>query len=193
MSAAEEHHQRDGAPMRVLLAVHGYEPPGWAPEACRVVAKFGHAVVRVLAVLDVPCPAFTSLTPQAARAYGEARDAWTRDEEVRIQGVLDRMARCLPRGADVVRIPSRRGDLAGTIAEYASEWAVDVAVVGAPPPGVRRWFWPGPVHERVLRRLPCAVMVIPPPAESSGSPARRIAAPRMLRPWRRPAAASQGA
>jgi hypothetical protein len=53
--------------MRVLLAVHGYEPPGWAPEACRVVAKFGHPALRVLAILDVPCPSFTSLTPIVQR------------------------------------------------------------------------------------------------------------------------------
>jgi nucleotide-binding universal stress UspA family protein len=179
--------------MRVLLAVHGYEPPGWAPEACRVVAKFGHATLRVLAILDVPCPSFTSLTPIAAEAYREARAAWTGDEQVRLQGVLDQMVPFLPRGGEVVRVPSLHGDLARTIAEHVTEWPADVAVVGAPLPGVRRWLWPGPVHERVLRRLPCSVMVIPPPAVASGPRAHRAAVPRMIRTWRRPAAANQGA
>ena len=179
--------------MRVLLAVHGYEPPGWAREACRVVARFGHTTVRVLAILDVPCPSFTSLTPLAAQAYREARAAWTGDEHVRIQDVLDQMVPFLPRGGEVVRAPSLHGDLAGTIAEHVNEWPADVAVVGAPWPPVRRWLWPGPVHERVLRHLPCSVMVIPPPPVASGRRAHRAAIPRMIRPWRRPTAANQGA
>jgi nucleotide-binding universal stress UspA family protein len=181
--------------MRVLLAAHGYEPPGWATEACRVVvvAKFGGATVRVLAVLDVPCPAFTSLTPRAATAYRVARAAWTRAEAVRVQGVIDEVSPYLGTGGEVVRVPAVHGDLARTIAEHVDEWPADIAVVGAPLPGVRRWLWPGPVHERVLRRLPCAVMVIPAPPVTSGGGVRRAAAQWAICPWRRPTAASHGA
>lgn len=181
------------APMRVLLAVHGYEPSGWGAEACRVVAKFGRATVRVLTMLDVPCPAFTSLTPLAAHAYRGARVAWRRQEEIRVQGVIDQMAPLLGRDAEVVRVPSAQGDLVRTIAEQVDEWPADVVVVGAPAPCVRRWLWPGPVHERVLRRLPCAVMVIPPPAVASGSTTQRAVLPRLIFPGRRPVAASRGA
>ena len=192
MSTVGHCQQPGDAPMRVLLTTHGYEPPGWGAEACRVVAKFGSATVRVLAILDVPCPAFTSLTPLAADAYHGARAAWTRDEEVRVQGVIDRMAPFLRTDVEVVRVPALGGDLARTIAEHVNEWPADVVVVGAPLPGIRRRLWPGPVHERVLRRLSCAVMVIPPPTVRSGHPARPVARPRVILPWRRPAAASRG-
>jgi nucleotide-binding universal stress UspA family protein len=189
----EDDHRSVGAALRVLLAAHGYEPPGWGAAACRVVARFGGATVRVLAVIDVPCPAFTALTPRAARAYREARATWMRDGEVRLQGVIAEISPFLSRGAAVVRVPAIQGDLARTIAEYVSEWPADIAVIGAPQPGLRRWMWPGPVHERVLRRLPCAVMVVPPPAATSDLRSRRATAPRAFRPWRRPAAASHGA
>ena len=189
----EDCHQPAGAPMRVLLAVHGYEPSGWEAEACRVVAKFGRATVCVLTMLEVPCPAFTSLTPLAAHAYRGARAAWTRREATRVQGVIDQMVPLLARDAEVVRVPSAQGDLARTIAEQVDEWPADVVVVGAPPPGVRRWLWPGHVHERVLRRLPCAVMVIPPPAVALGGTTQRAVLPRRILPGRRPVAASRGA
>ena len=49
--------------MRILVAVHGHEPPNWARELPGVLPLSPGAVVRVLAVVDVPAPAFTSLTP----------------------------------------------------------------------------------------------------------------------------------
>ena len=193
MNAVQDDHRAREAALRVLIAAHGYEPPGWGAAACRVVARLGGADVRVLAVIDVPCPAFTALTKRAARAYREARAAWMRDGEVRVQRVIDEMSPFLARGGAVARVPAIGGDLARTVAEYVNEWPVDVAVVGAPQAGVVRWLWPGPVHERVMRRLPCAVLVVPPPAATSDRRSRRATAPRAVRPWRRAAPASQGA
>jgi hypothetical protein len=179
--------------MRVLLVVHGHEPPGWETEACRVVSRLTSATLRVLAILDVPAPAFTSLTPRAAGAHRAARTAWRRHEEIRVQGLVDRIMPLLPGAADVVPLASAQGDLVRTIAEQANGWPADLAVVGPPAPGLFSWFWPGPVHERVLRRLLCAVMVVPPPAPPPPGTAHSALGPRVVPPWRRPLTAKGGA
>jgi nucleotide-binding universal stress UspA family protein len=177
----------------VLLAVHGHEPPGWGAEACRVVSGWGSLTVRVLAVLDIPCPPFTSLTSFARDAYRGARTAWQAHEQRRIQAVLDGLAGVLPPGAEMVRAPSMRGDLARTIAEHARRWAADVVVIGAPRPGLRAWLWPGPVHERLLHRIGCAVMITPSPAAVPRRRVRRLTAPWAIFSWRRSAPADRGA
>ena len=42
--------------MRILVAVHGYEPPNWARELPGVLPLSPGAVVRVLGVIDAPSP-----------------------------------------------------------------------------------------------------------------------------------------
>jgi len=54
---------QDVVPLRVLLAVHGHEPTEWTQAVCRVVSGWTNASVRVLGVVDVPSPPFTSLLP----------------------------------------------------------------------------------------------------------------------------------
>ncbi len=193
MSTVGHCQQPDDAPMRVLLTTHGYEPPGWGAEACRVVAKFGSATVRVLAILDVPCPAFTSLTPLAADAYRGARAGWTRDEEVRVQAAIDQMVPLLRTGVEVVRVLALGGDLARTIAEHVNERPADVAGWARPCRVFSVLARPGPVHERVLRRLSCAGWSSRLPRCHRVTRLAPAARPRLILPWRRPAAASRGA
>jgi nucleotide-binding universal stress UspA family protein len=168
--------QSGAVPLRVLVAVHGYEQPGWAHVTCRVVSTWMGSSVRVLAVLDVPKPPLTSLTGAARGAYDAARAQWTESERARLQEVIDALLPGLPREAEVTHAPAERGDLALTIAEAARAWAADVVVVGRPAPGLRSWLRPGPVHERLLRRAGCAVLVTtPPPVATHG--ARRLVSP----------------
>ena len=156
----EDH--RSPVPLRVLIAVHGYESPGWAEETCRLVSGWACPSVRVLGVLDVPTPPFTSLTGPARRAYGAARAQWTEIERARLEGPIAALLPGLPRQAEVVRTPTHRGDLARTIAEQARAWPADLVVVGAPAPGFRSWLRTGPVHERLVRFASCAVLVTAP-------------------------------
>jgi hypothetical protein len=71
MSAATSHDAvRSPEPTRVLLAVRGGEPDGWAREIPRVLAMWSRPSIRILAVLAAPAAAFTSLLPAAGRMYG---------------------------------------------------------------------------------------------------------------------------
>jgi nucleotide-binding universal stress UspA family protein len=164
-------------PLRVLVAVHGYELPGWANETCRVLSTFTGSSTRVVAVLDVPSPPFTSLIGAARRAYDAARALTVEDERGRLQAALDALMPGLPRDADVVRVAADRSDLALTIAGAARAWPADVVVVGGPAPGPGAWLRPGPVHERLLRLAGCAVLVTtPPPVASDGTRGRVLLA-----------------
>jgi len=172
-------------PVRVLVAVHGYESAGWAHETCRVISTWARSSVRVLAVLDVPSPQLTSLIPAARRAYGAARAQWIESERARLHEAIDALLPGLPREAEVTSATAVRGDLALTIAEVARAWPADVVVVGGPAPGLRSWFRPGPVHERLLRLAGCAVLVTTPPGLAIRGPRRPVTLPQ-------PAAIGQG-
>jgi nucleotide-binding universal stress UspA family protein len=165
--------QSGAAPLRVLVAVHGYEAAGWALETCRVVSSW-EASVRVLAVLDVPSPPFTSLTGRARGAYDAARAEWADRERERLRPAVDALLAALTRDADVTHAPAVRGDLARTIADAAGAWPADVVVVGRPAGGPGAWLGPGPVHERLLRLAACTVLVTTPPSVTRGT--RRLAA-----------------
>ena len=154
-------------PSRVLIAVHGFEPALWAADAARTISMWRSPELRLLIVPCVPAPPFTSLTPIARRAYADARAAWIQEEERRLTRIVDEWKRQLSVAVDVVRAPSLQGDLAATIAGHAGDWPADVVVVGAPEPTFRAWLWPGPVHQRIVLRAPCAVLVLPAPTRPS--------------------------
>ena len=156
-------------PLRVLIALHGYEPPGWAEQTCRLISTWMRPTLRVLAVLDVPPLPFPSLTGATRRAYGAARARWTETERARLDGHLAALVRGLPGEPGVVRASAMRGDLARTITERARAWPAELVVVGGPASGFQSRLRPGAVHERVLRLAPCAVLVTSPaPREERG-------------------------
>jgi nucleotide-binding universal stress UspA family protein len=147
-------------PTRVLLAVHGGEPDGWGRETCRTMAMWARPSVRILAVVPVPCPPFTSLIPPAARRYRAARAAWRAAGEKRLQRVIDELAPALPAASDVVWAPVSYGDPGRTIAEHARAWEADVLLMAVSPTA---GLWLGALHERVVRRVGCPVLLTPGP------------------------------
>ena len=181
---------QDVAPLRVLLAVHGHEPTEWKQVVCWVVSGWTNASVRVLGVVDVPSPPFTSLLPPARRSYDAARSAWRRDGEPRVRAAADRLARTLGPTVEVECKDSSPQGLADTIADHARGWAADVIVVAASAPMSRSWLCQGPVHERLLRLGVCAVLAVP--AVSEPRPAGRLVRlPRAITPVLRPAPAAR--
>jgi nucleotide-binding universal stress UspA family protein len=162
-------HDRSAGTLRVLLAVHGGEATGWGLEARRILATWTAPSVRVLAVVDAPQPAFTSLLPAAARRHDAARRAWERLEQKRLQRLLDDLLPLVP-GAPALAWVTTHADPGRTIAEDAATWRADVVLVGAAPP-------PGPfvsaVHERLIRHASCPVLVVPVPV----APRRRARVP----------------
>jgi nucleotide-binding universal stress UspA family protein len=91
----------------------------------------------------------------------------------------------LPREVDVTRTPSASGDLVRTVLDEAATWRADVIVIGPPAPGPRTWILPGPVHERVLRRARCTVVVTVPPVDEARRRVRLITLPRLTVTGRR--------
>jgi nucleotide-binding universal stress UspA family protein len=173
-------------PLRVLIAVHGHEMPGWGPATAPAVSCWTSPVVRVLALLDVPGPPRTSPIPLARRAYDAARAGWRRQEEARLQAPLDALVSMLPRGVEVLRVPCASSSPVRTIVQHVAEWAPDVVVIGAVPRTLRARLWPGLLHEQLVRRLTSAVLVTPPPAPVAGRTARVV-------PMARPAPAPRRA
>ena len=150
---------RDRSLARVLIAVHGYEPADWAQEAAHAVQRPGRDIVRIVPVLDLPQPPFTSLLPAARRRYGGAVAAWRQAERQRLQATVDGVTAALVAAAEVIHLEARRADPGRTIADHAVAWGADLVVVGR---DTRSRFWRavfGAVHERVLRYAPCAVLV----------------------------------
>jgi nucleotide-binding universal stress UspA family protein len=147
---------------RVLVAVHGYEPAGWARQAARSVQRAGADQVRIAAVLDVPQPPFTSLLPAARRRYGGAVAAWRHGERERLQTTIDALTAALGAAPPVVHLEARRSDPGRALAEHAAEWGADAVVVGR---DTRSRLWHllfGAADQDLLRHAPCAVLVAGP-------------------------------
>ena len=147
--------------MRILLAIHGNEPPGWARELPGILTLPPGTVVRLLPVVDVPAPAFTSLTPWARRAYRAALAGWQREEETRIQRSLDVLSDTTPSRFETVWVRAARSDPAQAIVEQAKAWQADLVVVGPDTrPRLERLLL-GSIHRSVVRDAPCGVLVWP--------------------------------
>lgn len=150
------------APRRVLIAVHGHEPSRWEQQVRLALRRWPQAVVRVLAVTDVPSPPWTSLIPPARRAHAASRAAWQRLEEAAVGQCVDDLLARLPATPEVVWTRASHADPGRTIAEQAAAWAADLIVVGADRVGgLRRWLL-GSIHERVVGHAGCAVLITPP-------------------------------
>jgi nucleotide-binding universal stress UspA family protein len=143
---------------RILLAIHGGEPEGWARAARRAVDLWDRPSVRVLGLVAVPSPPFTSLIPAGARLYRAARAAWEDAERARVQRVLEGLAPALPAAVEVVWVRVSYSDPGRVITEHAQRWAADVLVLAAPPAAGP---WLGAVHDRVIRLARCPVLVTP--------------------------------
>jgi nucleotide-binding universal stress UspA family protein len=158
--AAHIAHERaadPGAAQRILIAIHGHEPDGWTRSLARTVPRAG--LVRALAVQDAAGPAFTSLLPAARRWYRTALAVRRHAEVERCRDVVAALAPTLPE-VEVVRMPTG-GDPGGTIAAYANEWPADIVVVGLDTRSALERALLGAIHERVVRRSRCGVLLVP--------------------------------
>ena len=143
---------------RILLTIHGGEPAGWARAARRAVGMWDRPSVRVLGLVAVPSPPFTSLIPAGAHLYRAARAAWEEAERARVQHVIDGLALGLPGGVEVVWVRVSYTDPGRVITEHAQLWAADVLLLAASPAAGP---WLGAVHDLVIRRARCPVLVTP--------------------------------
>lgn len=145
--------------MKILIATERNEQPGWVTELPRILPLSPGVTVRVLALIEVPTPAFTSLTPWARRAYGAALAGWRREEEAAVERSVEAVRHALNQPIEVVRALVKDGRPARKIVEEAEAWQADLVVLGASGATKVRQLLLGSVDLKVARHAPCAVLV----------------------------------
>jgi nucleotide-binding universal stress UspA family protein len=147
--------------LNILIAIHGHEPHGWTDEVRPGLAHGAGAVVRLLVVDEPPPAGFTSLLPAARRRYAGAVRAWRQIAAEARRRSVDALVPRLPAPPQLVHVRCPGGDAGRTIVQHAAAWPAHILVVGRDArPGLSRGLVP-PVHERVVREAPCAVVVAP--------------------------------
>ena len=156
-----------GTARRVLVAVHGREPAGWDLEVCRALTPSPQTAVRLLAVTDVPSPPAATLLPSARRTRARARAEWQRLEEANVTQRLEALLAGLSVVPEVVWVRVEDADPGRAIVEQAAAWGADLIVVGVDTASwLERWLL-GAIHERVVARAGCALLVMPSGARST--------------------------
>jgi nucleotide-binding universal stress UspA family protein len=98
----------------------------------------------------------------------------------RLRAALEALAAPATAVGVVVRLGVYEGRVVAKIVERARTWPADLVVMGTHGRGgFERWVL-GSVAEKVLRRAPCPVLTVPPPADGRGAttaPFRRVLCP----------------
>jgi nucleotide-binding universal stress UspA family protein len=150
---------------KILVAVHGYEPRGWVDQVVHALPPAVRSI-RILVVLDVPSPPFTSLLPEARRRYSAARAEWRRLAKTQTEPLVASLIAALQPSPEVEHVIANDGDPGRVIVEHARDWAADLVVVGRDPRGrLERALFPA-THKRVVDDAPCSVFLT-----SAGAPA----------------------
>jgi nucleotide-binding universal stress UspA family protein len=165
---------------KILVAVHGHEPQGWPDQVIRALPPAASHAVRILVVLDVPSPPFTSLLPAARRRHSSARAEWRRLATTQTAPLIASLVAALQPPPEVEEVVVSDGDPGRAIVERAREWAADLVVVGRDMRGrLERALCPA-AHRRVVDNAQCGVFLT-----SAGAPAApdpvQIARRRFLR------------
>jgi len=159
--------------LKILIAIHGHEPEGWADEVRVALTPNPDAAIRVL-VVEEPAPAgFTSLLPAARRRYADALRLARALASDRRRRRLDALLAYLPAHPDIVHAVCK-DDEGRTIVAHAAAWPAHIVVVGrdarTPLP---RWLLVA-IHERVVGEAPCAVVVAAPAPRRPARSGRRF-------------------
>jgi nucleotide-binding universal stress UspA family protein len=156
-----------GTARRVVVAVHGREPAGWELEVCRTLTPPPQMAVRLLAVADVPSPPAATLLPSARRTRARAHAEWQRLEEAHVAQRLEALLAGLSPVPEVVWIRVADADPGRAIVEQAAAWGADLIVVGVDGASWLERRLLGAIHERVVARAGCALLVVPSAARST--------------------------
>jgi nucleotide-binding universal stress UspA family protein len=156
---------------KILVAVHGHEPRGWVDQVVHAVPPAAHSI-RILVVLDVPSPPFTSLLPEARRRYSAAQAEWRRLEKAQAEPLVASLVSALEPQPEVTHVVANDGDPGRAIVEHAREWVADLVVIGRDTRGrVERALFPA-AHKRVVDDARCAVFLTPAEAPVAPDPIR---------------------
>jgi nucleotide-binding universal stress UspA family protein len=152
---------------RVLLATDGSADADLATTFVRASGLFATSTLRVVSVVDPGMPWWTGISPVdgmvASEGYVAVVDAARRHADE----TAKRTVAALGRDDVSALVPSRVGDIAGTIVGEAKAWSADIVVLGTRGLGTIRRLLLGSVSRDVLHHAAMSVLIVRP----SGSPA----------------------
>jgi nucleotide-binding universal stress UspA family protein len=153
--------------MHILLATDGSETAGLARAHILALPWRTPVHVTVMTAIEVPHPAFTSLTPDARDAYTSALDALHRDAQRRAADTVCEARQVLGPHVGSVITRAHEGPPGKAIVGMAAACRADLVAVGSRGLGTVAGFLLGSVSHYVVRHAACSVLVAkhpPPPA-----------------------------
>jgi nucleotide-binding universal stress UspA family protein len=149
--------------MRVVLGTDGSEGAQWAGALVMALPFSPPLDVTVVSAVDVPQPAFTSLTPVARRAYGQALATMRREAEDVSLKAIEALADSLEGRANLATklVQGSPGPALVQAALHA-----DLLAVGSRGIGPVKELLLGSVSQQVVRCAPCSVLIARQPVET---------------------------
>jgi len=145
--------------MRIVLGVDGSEGARWATEALLALPVSPPVEVTILSAVEMPEAHFTSLTPMARRAYGQAMATMRREaEEVALKAV-ETAAEALEGRVTTLSTRLKQGHPATSLLETAETLRADLIAMGSRGLGPVKEFLLGSVSHKVVRCAPCSVLI----------------------------------
>jgi nucleotide-binding universal stress UspA family protein len=145
--------------MRIVLGVDGSEGARWATEVLLALPVSPPVEVTILSAVEVPETPFTSLTPMARRAYGQAMATMRREaEEVALKAV-ETAAEALEGRVTTLSTRLKQGNAATALLGAAESLRADLIAVGSRGLGPVKEFLLGSVSQQVVRCAPCSVLI----------------------------------
>ena len=145
--------------MRIVLGVDGSEGARWATEMLVALPFSPPMEVTIVSAVEVPEASFTSITPMARRAYGQAMATMRREAEEGALKAVETAAEALEGRATTLSTRLRQGSPASAILETAEALRADLIAVGSRGLGPVKEFLLGSVSQKVVRCAPCSVLI----------------------------------
>ncbi len=151
--------------MRIVLGTDGSDGARWAGDMLLALPFSPPVEVTLLSAVDVPEPAFTSLTPMARRAYGQALATMRREAEEGALKALEAAAERLDGRVSTLATRLKQGAPAAALTELAEGLRADLIAVGSRGLGPVKELLLGSVSHKVVHCAPCSVLIARGPAE----------------------------
>jgi nucleotide-binding universal stress UspA family protein len=151
--------------MRIVLGTDGSEGARWAGQVLLAMPFSPPVDVTVLSAVDVPEPSFTSLTPMARRAYGQALATMRREAEEVALKAIEAAAEALDGRVAGLATRLKQGSPATALIEMAEGLRADLIAVGSRGLGPVKEFLLGSVSQKVVRCAPSSVLIARGPVE----------------------------
>ncbi|HXZ43241.1 MAG TPA: universal stress protein [archaeon] len=145
--------------MRIVLGTDGSEGARWAGEVLLALPFPPPVDVTVVSAVDVPEPAFTSLTPMARRAYGQAMATMRREAEEVALKAIETSAEALDGRVASLATRLKQGSPATALIEMAEGLRANLIAVGSRGLGPVKEFLLGSVSHKIVRCAPCSVLI----------------------------------